>query len=500
LVIGIYMQKYFLEIIVFICGAVVMILELVGSRILAPFLGNSLFVWTSLIGVILGSLSFGYWWGGKLADQNPTKKIFSLIIFCAALFIGLTALIKYPILNNIYNNFDIRLGSIMASVILFTPASLLLGMVSPYAVKLRMNSLNVSGKTVGNLYAISTIGSIGGTFLAGFYLISVFGDTKIIIILAIILLGTSLIAWSGGIIKVRSLLILLLIIYFSGLNFQNTSLAKQNKIELDTQYNHVVIYDGYDNRTSRPVRFLITGPYTLQSAEFLDQNNDLVFEYSKYYRLAEHFNPGFNQALLIGGGAYSFPKDYLRRYKNSTLDVVEIDPQLTKLARQYFGLKDDPRLTIYHQDGRIFLNQTKNKYDVIYLDAFKSIEIPHHLTTKETVEKIYQALNDNGVVLSNLISAIEGNKGKFLRAEYATYKSVFPQTFILPVQDAKQSLRDQNIILVALKSKVTPAWTSANFEFNEYLSHLWREPIPADLPILTDDYSPVEQYIAEILL
>ena len=94
------MKKYLLELVVFVCGAVVMILELVGSRILAPYLGNSLFVWTSLIGVILGSLSFGYWWGGKLADQNPTRKIFSLIIFCAALFIGLIALIKYPVLNN----------------------------------------------------------------------------------------------------------------------------------------------------------------------------------------------------------------------------------------------------------------------------------------------------------------------------------------------------------------------------------------------------------------
>jgi len=494
------MQKYFLEIIVFLCGTVVMILELVGSRLLAPFLGNSLFVWTSLIGVILGSLSLGYWWGGRLADQNPTYKIFSMIIFVAALFIGMIDLIKYPILNIIYDNFDLRLGSIVSSIILFTPASVLLGMVSPYAVKLRMKNLEASGRTVGNLYAVSTVGSIFGTFLAGFFLISFFGDTKIIVILTVSLLATSLLAWSGGLKKIRWSLILILAIYFIGLYVQTNSLAKQNKIELDTQYNHVIIYDGIENITNRPTRYLITGPYILQSAMFLDKDDDLVFDYSKYYRLAEHFDPGFKNALLIGGGAYSFPKDYLKRYQDATLDVVEIDPMLTEIARQYFNLRPNPRLKIYHQDGRIFLNRTENKYDVIYLDAFKSYEIPFHLTTQETVEKIYQALNNNGVVLSNLISAIEGDKGKFLRAEYATYKSVFPQVYLLPVQNKDQATTSQNIILLALKSTATPTWTSANSDFNEYLSHLWRQPILHDVPVLNDDFSPVEQYMAELLM
>jgi spermidine synthase len=233
---------------------------------------------------------------------------------------------------------------------------------------------------------------------------------------------------------------------------------------------------------------------------FLDQDNDLVFEYSKYYRLAEYFNPGFKNSLLIGGGAYSFPKDYLKRYKDSYLDVVEIDPQLTKLAEEYFGLKTNQHLNIHHQDGRIFLNRTTNKYDIIYLDVFKSFEVPYHLTTKETVGELYQVLNDNGVVLLNLISSIEGNKGKFLRAEYATYKSIFPQVYLLPVRDVNQSEESQNIILVALKSKKIPDWTSNNQEFNQYLKHLWRKDIPTDLPILSDDFSPVDQYMMELIM
>ena len=494
------MQKYFLELIVFICGAVVMILELVGSRVLAPFLGNSIFVWTSLIGVILGSLSLGYWWGGKAADLKPNVKTFSLIIFFAALTTGLIALVKSPILNTIYKSFDIRLGSVLACLILFAPASIFLGMVSPYAVKLKMQSLDISGKTVGNLYAISTIGSIVGTFLTGFFLISLLGDTKIIIILAIILVATSILAWTGGLMKARIIIILLFLTFLIIANWQNKILVKQGKIEVDTQYNHVIIYDGKDYKTGRPTRYLTTGRLVLQSAMFLDQDNDLVFEYSKYYRLAEYFKPGFKNALLIGGGAYSFPKDYLKRYKDSYLDVVEIDPQLTKLAEEYFGLKTNQHLNIYHQDGRIFLNRTTNKYDIIYLDAFKSYEIPHHLTTKEMVGKLYQALNERGAVLLNLISSIEGNKGKFLRAEYATYKTIFPQVYLLPVRDVNQSEESQNIILVALKSKEIPNWTSNNQEFNQYLKHLWRKDIPADLPILSDDYSPVDQYMMELIM
>ena len=130
------MKKYKLEIIVFICGAVVMILELVGSRVLAPYVGTSIFVWTSLIGIILGSLSLGYWWGGKMADKNPNYKIFSVIILFVAILICLTALIKPIILNffQLYLN-DVRSNSIISTIILFSPASIMLGMVSPYAAR-----------------------------------------------------------------------------------------------------------------------------------------------------------------------------------------------------------------------------------------------------------------------------------------------------------------------------------------------------------------------------
>ena len=186
-------NNYILEITVFMCGAVVMVFEIVGSRAFAPYLGTSIFVWTSLIGVILGSLSIGYWLGGKIADKKATLVILSTVIFLSAISIGLTMFIQKPLLSwftQLYP-FSIKMGSVLMSLVLFAPTGALLGIVLPYAVKLKMKNLDTSGSTVGRLYALSTIGSIVGTFLAGFFLIPLLGTTKIFISLSIALILVS---------------------------------------------------------------------------------------------------------------------------------------------------------------------------------------------------------------------------------------------------------------------------------------------------------------------
>ncbi|MCD4747143.1 MAG: fused MFS/spermidine synthase [Bacteroidales bacterium] len=190
------MKKFLLEIIVFVCGAVVMAFEILGSRVLGPYVGTSISVWTSIIGVILGSLSLGYWLGGRIADRNPSFKTLSVIIFLSAVFIAISTLIKAFLLNFLLDFIiDIRWVSVIASLILFAIPSILLGMVSPYAVKLKIKSLSKSGSTAGNLYAISTLGSITGTFLAGFYLIPNFKITNILYILSLTLIFFSTIMY-----------------------------------------------------------------------------------------------------------------------------------------------------------------------------------------------------------------------------------------------------------------------------------------------------------------
>lgn len=464
-----------------------MVLELDGSRILAPYLGTSLYTWTSLIGIILGALSLGYFLGGKLADKKPSFKTLSVILLLAAIAIGLIGLMKEPFLQFIQNEIsDIRIGSIAATTILFAIPSVLLGMVSPYAVKLKIETLSKSGRTVGNLYAISTIGSIVGTFLAGFYLIPAMGNTKILYLIAIILLITALISSSKNFIA-RSLVIILIFLNSLGIFYKKTD-AKT--IDLDSQYNRIIISEGIDQETGRPARYIYTDPFGMQSAMFLDKDNDLVFKYTKYYRLIDHLAPDAGNVLMIGGGAYSYPKDYLAKHSEGVIDVVEIDHKFTALARQYFNLIDNPRLNIIHEDGRIYLNTTNKQYDAVLIDAFKSLTPPWQLATEESVEKMHSALNDDGVVIANIVSALEGEKAKFAQAEFATFGLIFPQVYFFQVCKMDPEL-PQNLILVALKNNQKPSFQDPNIEFDGYLKNLYTGQI-GEGKILTDDFAPVE--------
>jgi spermidine synthase len=391
-------------------------------------------------------------------------------------------------------------NAVLATLILFAPPSVVLGMVSPYAVRLQMQNLKTSGATVGKLYAISTVGSIAGTFLAGFYLIAYFGSTKILLVLACVLLMTSGLAYSRGLIIARVVLLMLLVglvVFVSG---QELVLANQGIHHIDTRYSQVMIYGSIDEESgNRPIIAMVTNPRETQSAMYVNAPEDLVLRYTRFYRLVHHFRPDVRHALMIGGAGYSYPKNYLASFPHARLDVVEIDPDFTNLARTYFRLQNDPRLTIYHEDGRTYLNRTTKQYDVIFCDAFSSLySVPYQLTTVETVRRIYAALNDNGVVFMNIISSIEGQTGEFLRAEYATFRVVFPHVFLFPVRIVSDGSVVQNIMLVALKNTLPPVLQSADAEMKSYLSHLWTQPVAADMPILTDDYAPVDTYMLKV--
>ena len=185
-------DSFLLEIVVFVCGAVVMIYEIIGSRILAPYVGTSVYVWTSLIGVILGSLSAGYWLGGKMADRQPNSRQLAAILFVASVLVTLTMLIQEFVLFGLATlGIRLELKAVIAALILFAPASVLFGCVTPYAVRLKMIAVEDAGKTVGRLYALSTVGSICGTFLAGFFLLPFVGSVRALylIITALFLLS-----------------------------------------------------------------------------------------------------------------------------------------------------------------------------------------------------------------------------------------------------------------------------------------------------------------------
>lgn len=490
-------KKILLEVVVFVCGAVVMIFELVGSRVVAPYVGTSIYVWTSLIGVILASLSAGYYVGGYLADRRPQLRPLALIILFAAVAIAFSAFTKDIFLLFIsVSRATLEIKSVLISLILFAPASFLLGMVSPYAIRLRLSDVAQSGRTAGNLYAISTAGSIFGTFLAGFYIIPHWGSTNTVLALAALLTLTAFVLLIGSKQARTTTVAAFLVALFLGFAHIFSTLERNMLVaDIDTEYNRIIVLRTIDLATHKPILALTTDPGGTQAAIFTDGTEDLVFDYTKFYRLFSHFVPNPAVALMLGGCAYTYPRDFLAHYPNAHMDVVEIDPGMTAIARNYFGLKDDPRLAIHHQDARMYLNENTRKYDVIFGDAFNSASsIPFQLTTQEAVQKEYDALTDTGVVMVNLISAVEGTAGAFARAEYATYKSVFPQVFLFQVDPARSGDENQNLMLVALKSDTPAPLKSADAHTNTLLAQVWGEPISGDVPLLTDDFAPVESY------
>lgn len=487
-------EKYKLEVAVFVCGAIVMVFELVGSRVVAPYLGTSIYIWTSIIGVILGSLSFGYYLGGKISDKGPSFRDFSKVIFFSAIAIGAVFILKDAILM-IFTNLRLRLdvAALFSSLVLFAPASILLGIISPYAVRLKISDIKYSGSTVGNLYAISTIGSIVGTFGAGFFLLGFFGNANLLIIMSAILVLTAILVDFKTKETIAKLFFLFLLLVFAFILGQGAKAAEENGyVDVDSQYSRIIIGKGIYN--GQPILSLATGPRATQCAMFLDKEG-IVFDYIKFYRMARYFKPSIDSALMIGACNYSYPNDFLASFPSSRMDVVEIDPKMTELAKKYFNLKDNERMRIFHEDARIFLNENKEKYDVIFSDAFGSGDsIPYQLTTIEAIKNEYRSLNDGGVLLVNIIGSIEGEGSKFLRAEYGTYKQVFPQVYLFPVKDAGNGSQNQNIMLLAIKSDKVPDFKSADPEISGFLSHLWKGDIKTDLPALTDDFAPVEYY------
>ena len=469
-----------------------MILEIVGSRVYAPYLGSSIYVWTSLIGIIMGSLSIGYYYGGKLADKGANYKTLSGLIFLAGCFIFLTNIIKSVVLYHIVSIIpDPKIAAIFAGIFLFVFPSILLGMVSPYSVKMRLTSLNDSASTVGNLYAVSTVGSIFGTFIAGFFLISFFGTTGILYILSIILIALSVFIYPEDKMDLKIIMLSLCsVLVFRGGDILFPT--NKNFIDVDTKYNRVWIYDDIDTETQRPIRRMSLNRQSA-SAMFLD-GDDLAWEYTKYYNLAGFLEPNLKKALLIGGAAYSYPKEFLKKFPNSTLDVVEIDPDLIGLAKKYFNLKDNERMTVYNEDGRVFLNSSKNKYDVVFVDVYNSdISAPAHLTTVESVQRIYDILNENGVVITNLLTSVKGMFSGFYISEFNTYKKVFPNVYVFKVNKYSEE-EIQNLIVIGLKGNENIVFKSSNPEENRMLQNRVEGPELDESKVLTDDYAPVESF------
>lgn len=475
-------QAYRYELVAFLTGASVMILEIVGARLIAPFFGTSVYVWTAMIGVILSALAIGFAIGGKLADRYNSPAFISLLLFVAAGLILGMGLVQRAVLGDIAAlNLDLRLSALLAAILLFGLPSLLIGMVSPHLAKIRVTSLDTTGSSIGKLEAAGAFGSIAGTFASGYFLLGAFGSRSIVIGIVVILVLTSFLIdpyfWRKA--RLSSFALIALIALTVNAN-PATVLA-----DTDSAYARYRVISG--NYAGYPVNMLMTDNGGIQSAAPTDGSDDLVLMYSQHFMAAAKAYQDPERVLVVGGGAYIFPSALVREYSDVHVDVAEIDPALDKLARDHFNYEETPRLSVHHADGRTYLNDNMVEYDMIYMDAFSSLSPPFQLTTREAAERIRQGLSEDGVAVVNLIGRYESGENDYIRAMYATYASEFKYVAlhqtnpVLPLGDIRQ-----NFTMVA----------SNNAEkFNEVSAGLSSSPLAVRSGglILTDNYAPIER-------
>ncbi len=484
-----------LELIAFLSGASVMVLEITGSRILAPFLGTSVFVWTTLIGVIMASLSAGYWWGGRMADAHPAFVRLAGVLALAGLFACFTAVAHPSVLGALEaGQLELRVAAMAATLVLFAPASVLLGMVTPYVARLKLESLSTAGADVGRLYAISTAGSIVGTFAAGYLLLSLLGSTRILYGIAAVLVLLSFVAAAGWRVGQRAAILIFLLLAGLLAEYERAAMAANGHLDFDTDYQRVFVLDATEPETGRPLRLLRAEEENTQSAIYLD-STELLSRYLHGFHRATALHPSLERVLMIGAAGYAFPRFQLETFPRLRMDVVEIDPAMTTLARRYFGLQEDPRLRIIHADGRVFVNRARQQYDVIYIDAFQTRTPPFQLLTRDFARLLARCLRPGGMVVLNLIGSAGHASTGLAPAVYSTFGVEFAKVEVRQVDGTLPLSARQNLLLTAALDKLPPFAPADHHapvaELRKVDTTLWQGTI------LSDDYAPVEVLAAQ---
>lgn len=522
---------------VFIAGGVLLGLELAASRVLAPFFGSSLFVWGSLIGVVLTGLSAGYWFGGALADRWPNPRLlFWTIAVSAGLVLAIPLVDEWAMEQVLSLDPGPRASPLLATIVLFGIPSVVIGGVSPIAVKLAATELARVGRTAGRLYAISTAGSITGTFVTSFWLIPELGTDQMIAVGATALLvASALVAVSTRLLPELALAVVLTAVslvpvsqlapeeggVLEGAAAKNWSpVYRTNERDRaegdpardiasagfdivfakDTRYHRMIVADDEDTRY---LRF----DNSFQSAMYKKDPFATRFEYADYLHLSLAYNADAKRILFIGLGGGSAPKRFWRDYPDLELQAVELDPDVVDAAYKYFELPRSTRLEVASEDGRRWLQRHEERWDAIVIDAFYADSIPFHLATAEFMQLVRERLNSGGVVVTNMIGAISGESSRLTRSLVRTYRSAFPTVVIHPVNFPGDRRADviRNLVIIGTESAapseefLAERWAEIRREhpqapeLTRQIRDRWDRDIrTADVPLLTDDYAPTD--------
>ncbi|GAC1337557.1 MAG: fused MFS/spermidine synthase [Candidatus Dormibacteria bacterium] len=396
--------------------------EICASRLLAPYFGSSTVVWANLIGLILAYLSLGYWLGGRVADRNPSGSRLGVLLLVAAALLAVLPLVARPVLAATVQDLatvsaGAALGSFVAALLLFAVPVTLLGMVTPFALRLALRDLGSAGSVAGRLYALSTLGSIAGTFLPALVTIPLIGTQRTLIgsALLIALAALPLAPRRAALIGV---LIALLLLVPPGLTKPTPGLIA----DAESRYQYVQVVQGSGGERRLELNEGVTTHSVWRSGTVLTGG-----EWDMFTVVPPLVDHPVRRVLIIGNAGGTMARAYGRLYPAATIDGVEIDGTVTELGRRYLGLGDNPRLHTYEADGRTFLATSRARYDLIIVDAYRQPYIPFQLATREFFAAARAHLQDGGVLALNL-GAVPGDD-RLPRAVESTIAAVFPSTW-----------------------------------------------------------------------
>lgn len=509
------MSALMLMLVVFIGGASVMTVEMSASRLLAPYFGTSLFIWANLIGLVMVYLALGYWLGGKLADRYPRASVLYTITAIAGLAVALIPVLSRPILSWSLTGFaevsvGIFYGSLIGVILLFSVPLLLLGFVSPFAIRLRSHGVASAGGTAGQVSAISTLGSILGTFGSTFLLIPYIGTAATLYLAAAVMLVFSMLGLlSIGNSRQAAVSALMLLAVIGLALFAPRGLIKppdrgQLIYEKESAYNYIqVVQEG------KKVSLMMNEGRAIHSV--YDPDNLLTGGPWDYWTIAPYFSQGFQPSdyksmAMIGSAAGTASYIISKVYGDIPMDGVEIDPEIVNIGRRYFALDTLPSVTTYVQDGRTFLQTDgkDKKWTVVGIDAYRQPYIPFHLTTVEFFQEVKNRLTPDGAVMINAGRTF--NDTRLVEALANTMLQVYPNVYVIDVPTLANSM----VIGTAGPSRLENFAENAARVDNPILKQIFdvsqqkgniREVKPdAAKLVFTDDKAPIEEVINQIIL
>ena len=477
----------------FVGSGCLLALEIVGGRILAPAVGNSLYTWTSVIGVVLAGLSIGNYLGGVVADRRPGRATLSYQFLASAIAAGLILVFSRNLTSVAAPAaWPSALQVLWLALLLLLLPSILLGTITPMLVKLTLDSLDSTGRVVGRIQAAASLGAILGVFLTGFLLVSTFGTRAIVADLAFALLVLAVAAnplWrtktqeeynsATAVISIAS--VVMLGVAALSLTYDNPCLRESN-------YYCIRVFEDQSRKYKQlELDALIHGIVSVKDP------TQLVYPYERLYGQVVDAKYGTARpvkAFAIGGGTYTFPR-YLAKHHHGNTLVAEIDPAVTDVVRSEFGLRTSPQIRVINEDARPVLRDrpASDRYDAILGDAFGDIAIPYHLVTREFNDLVRSHLKPDGIYLANVVDGVHYD---FLRSYVKTLRKTFPQVRLL-IAPGEGLTGKQNTFVVV--SSMQPLPQTANMISPAQVTAFLNQ---RDATTLTDDHVPVDQLLEPV--